>query len=98
MSESKPPAPAKVHSGQLMPPVSEGPNLPTAPLGFGFVVRAINSSERKQWESYSRLTASKNDLVRLMTDQTRLIMELRQAKLISDVHLKHLPGSGMLLK
>lgn len=91
MSEQKPPAPVKAMSGQLLSPVTEGPNLPTAPLGLGFIVRAVNSSERKQWESYSRLAAAKNELLQLTAHQHDLIRSLRHAKLASAVQLEHLP-------
>lgn len=91
MSENRPPAPPKVLSGQLLPPAADGPSLPTAPLGLGFIVRAANSSERKQWESYSRLAAAKNELLRLTTYQHDLIRSLRHAKLVSAVQLEHLP-------
>jgi hypothetical protein len=91
MSENKPPALPKALSGQLLPPVSDGPNLPTAPLGLGFIVRAANASERKQLESYSRLAAAKHELLRLTAQQYDLITALRHAKLVSAVQLEHLP-------
>lgn len=91
MSEQRPPAPPKVLSGQLLPAASDGPTLPTAPLGLGFIVRAVNASERQQWESYSRLAAAKNELLRLSTLQHDLVRSLRHAKLASAAQLEHLP-------
>lgn len=84
MSDEKtPPAPLE---GQVLPPVAVGVRTPTAPLGLGAMVIAQNWSERKQVESHQRLQDSRNELLRALVEQNRLL----EAHGISVIRVKNL--------
>jgi hypothetical protein len=64
--------PASPRSVSLAPEVA---HLPQGMLGMGLFARARYASERKQFESYTLLVRAKNDLLRELNEQQRLVVD-----------------------
>src|SRR4051794_17650050 len=76
----------KYNLPEVVPPAShsvthapEVGNLPQGFLGVSLFARARYASEQKQFEAYTRLVSAKNALVRVLSEQRKLIEDFEYA-------------------